>query len=65
MVGRVRWAVRKALAMEPERESRVVMDCGDPYEDDVERVEPEPGGTPVESEDYTPCDAGVGVSRPW
>jgi hypothetical protein len=51
--------------MEPERESRVVMDCGDPYEDDVERVEPEPGGTPVESEDYTPCDAGVGVSRPW
>jgi hypothetical protein len=50
--------------MEPERESRVVMDCGDPYEDDVERIDPEqdtPLPEPVEDRDYTPCDTGVGV----
>jgi hypothetical protein len=54
--------------MEPEREPRVVMDCGDPYEDDVERVESEPDATPpeVEPEDNSPCDTGVGVPpRPW
>jgi hypothetical protein len=61
---------RGALAMKPERESRVVMDCGDPYEDDLERVEPEPQTPPPEPagpDDYAPCDTGVGEppSRPW
>jgi hypothetical protein len=55
--------------MEPEREPRVVMDCGDPHEDDVERVEHESDATPpvpAEPEDYDPCDTGVGVPpRPW
>jgi hypothetical protein len=54
--------------MEPERESRGVMDCGDPSEDDVERVEPEQEtpSEPVEDRDYSPCDTGVGVPpRPW
>ncbi len=50
--------------MEPQRESRVVMDCGDPYEDDLEKAEPEPQtppSEPVEDGDYRPRDTGVGV----